>query len=131
MLDTNVLISIIIFNSNRLKELLIYICDKHKLVLSTYIIRELKEVVIRKFPSKIILINEFLANITYEVEDKTLISLNSNFKLIRDDQDIPILYSAIIANVDILISGDKDFTNINIKKPKIMRPKEFANEYFV
>ena len=96
MLDTNVLISIIIFNSNRLKELLIYICDKHKLVLSTYIIRELKEVVIRKFPSKIILINEFLANITYEVEDKTLISLNSNFKLIRDDQDIPILYSAII-----------------------------------
>ena len=53
MLDTNILISIAIFNSDILKKMLISICDKHTLMLSTQIIKELKKVVKRKFPNKI------------------------------------------------------------------------------
>ena len=52
MLDTNILISIVIFNSQKLKTMLINICEKHKLILNSYIIQELQEVIERKFPNR-------------------------------------------------------------------------------
>lgn len=48
MLDTNVLISVVVFNSKLLKDMLIEICDKHSLVLSSYVIDELGEVINKK-----------------------------------------------------------------------------------
>ncbi len=68
MLDTNILISIVIFNSQKLKEMLINICDKHTLVLSSYIIQEIDEVIQRKFPNKKRDMEEFLFNLPYEME---------------------------------------------------------------
>lgn len=62
MLDTNILISVIIFNSNKLKELLVNICDNHTLILSSYIIEELEDVVNRKFPSKKACLSKFYIN---------------------------------------------------------------------
>ena len=67
MLDTNILISIAIFNSDILKKMLISICDKHTLILSTQIIKELKKVVKRKFPNKINNMNQFLYQLPYEL----------------------------------------------------------------
>ena len=49
--------------------------------------------------------------------------------VIRDVDDLPILYSAIKSHVDILITGDKDFVSINLRKPKIMTSSEFLNKY--
>ncbi len=48
---------------------------------------------------------------------------------IRDIKDYPVLYTAIIEDVDILITGDKDFKDIDIEKPEIMTPTEFL-EFF-
>ncbi len=48
---------------------------------------------------------------------------------IRDDKDKPILASAIIENVDVLISGDKDFNDIEIDRPEILTPSEFLEKY--
>ena len=121
MLDTNILISIVIFNSQKLKTMLINICEKHKLILNSYIIQELQEVIERKFPNRKKDMEEFLFKIPYELE-KDLFNL-------RDIKDIPILYSAIISNVDILITGDKDFESIDIDKPEIMTPAEFCERY--
>lgn len=47
---------------------------------------------------------------------------------IRDLMDYPILYTAIIEDVDILITGDKDFFEIEIEKPEIMTPSEFIEK---
>jgi len=44
---------------------------------------------------------------------------------IRDEMDYPVLYSAIIEDVDILITGDKDFESIEVEKPEILSPKQF------
>lgn len=49
MLDTNVIISIMIFNSDILKKMLEIIIKKYKLVISTYVLEETKEVIKRKF----------------------------------------------------------------------------------
>ena len=48
---------------------------------------------------------------------------------IRDVKDYPVLYTAIIEDVDILITGDKDFEDIDIEKPQILTPAEFMEEY--
>ena len=52
MLDTNVIISTLIFKSNNLKKMLKFITDKHTLVLSSYVIDKLHEVIKRKFENK-------------------------------------------------------------------------------
>ena len=43
----------------------------------------------------------------------------------RDSNDLPILVSAIISDSDILITGDKDFEDISIKKPLIFTPNQY------
>lgn len=48
---------------------------------------------------------------------------------IRDENDYIILHTAIIEEVDILITGDKDFKAVNIEKPEICTPSEFLEKY--
>ena len=47
----------------------------------------------------------------------------------RDEKDVPVLYSAIISDVDILITGDKDFNDVDVEKPEIMTVSEFLEKY--
>lgn len=127
MLDTNVLISILIFNSKKLKNVLLKITNNYTLVLSTYVIEELKEVVERKFPTKIDDLNNFLYSLPFELYYTPENIINKNFVDIRDKKDAPVLYSSIMADIDILITGDKDFENLDIEKPIILTPSEFLN----
>ena len=48
---------------------------------------------------------------------------------IRDKNDYMVLHTAIIADVDILITGDKDFKDAEIERPEIMNPKEILEKY--
>lgn len=45
---------------------------------------------------------------------------------IRDPNDYPVLYSAVIGAADVFVTGDKDFTNVDIETPLIMTPAEFV-----
>lgn len=49
--------------------------------------------------------------------------------VIRDVDDEKVLYSAIMADVDILLTGDKDFSDIDIERPEILTPGEFLEKY--
>ena len=48
---------------------------------------------------------------------------------IRDADDEMVLYSAITADVDILLTGDKDFSEIDMERPEILTPSEFLEKY--
>lgn len=48
---------------------------------------------------------------------------------IRDKSDYPVLYTAIIEDIDVLITGDKDFAEVKVHKPTIMTPAEFVARY--
>ena len=48
---------------------------------------------------------------------------------IRDVNDRPILRADLNAKADILLTGDKDFSDIEIDKPEIMTPGEFIEEF--
>jgi predicted nucleic acid-binding protein len=47
----------------------------------------------------------------------------------RDISDRPILRTAIAANVDTIITGDKDFLKSGIEHPRIVTASEFVREW--
>jgi len=128
MLDTNVLISVIVFPNKRMDSLIYKAVLDHHLVLSSYIINELLDVTKRKFPEKIKDVDLFLTRLPYELV-YTPREQNHDFFNIRDVDDFPVLYSAIIEDVDLLITGDDDFSNVEIDKPVIITPSEFLEKY--
>ena len=129
MLDTNVLISILIFDSKKLKLLLNKITNDYYLVLSSYVIDELKEVVKRKFNNKLYDLEIFLYNLPFEIYYTPNSILNTDNKAIRDVKDFPVLYSSVMSDVDVLVTGDKDFSDIKLEKPEILTPSDFFDKY--
>lgn len=128
MLDTNILISAFIFKSKNIFMLIEKLSRNHKVVISSYCIKELKEVVKKKFKVDISKVDEFLESFPFEKVNSPQMVDKKLFE-IRDEDDYIILHTAIIENVDIFITGDKDFENVKVDKPKIMTIKEFLNQY--
>lgn len=128
MIDTNILISAILFPTPRMDELMRIATQKHKLILSTFVMDELTQVVARKFKGREKTIDDFLTKFSYELV-YTPKKIVQGFVKIRDEKDYPVLYTAIIENADILISGDKDFSDIDIEKPEILTPAQFLDKY--
>ena len=128
MRDTNVLISALLFPGVRMDVMMECIFTKHQLVLSSYVVDELKSVVKRKFPKRELAINKLLMMMSFEYV-YTPSEIERNLFEIRDVKDYPVLYTAMVEDVDILITGDKDFLDIDIEKPEIMNPSEFMEKY--
>ena len=128
MLDTNILVSAFVFRSRRFYTTIDYIITNHELVLSSYVVDELRDVIKRKFPKLVGDLDEFLTVLSFTLAFSPQNILSGVFE-IRDISDAPILYTAIIEGVDILITGDKDFDDIDIEKPIIMTVTDFENEY--
>ena len=89
---------------------------------------ELKSVVRRKFPKKEQAIDRLLFMMSFEYV-YTPKEIDRGLFNIRDVKDYPVLYTAIIEDVDILVTGDKDFADIDIERPNIMTPTEFMEEF--
>lgn len=128
MFDTNVLISMVLFPGKQFERILDYVTKNHKLVLSSFVIEELFAVVERKFPEGRKTIDSFLTDLTYDLVYTPYNMPDGLFK-IRDVNDYPVLYTAVIENVDVLITGDKDFLEVDIDAPEILTPAEFFAKY--
>ena len=129
MVDTNVLISLLVFSSKKMNQMMECIFTEHQLVLSSYIVEELKNVVRKKFPNKAGVVDTLLAKMNYEyvytpdILDETLFE-------IRDVKDYPALYTAILEDVDVFVTGDSDFSDVDVVKPEILTPAEFWDRCF-
>ena len=129
MIDTNVLISAFVLSSSYLLRMIDNITERHTIVLPTYVLDELKRVTLRKFPEKYDLLESFLRELPFELVYTPERIDKTKFPDIRDEKDLPILVSAIIEDVDILISGDEDFAPIEMEHPEILTPKKFVEKY--
>jgi predicted nucleic acid-binding protein len=110
---------------NRLKRAL----AKQHIVLCTYVVGEMKDVVERKFPNRVNDIDKFFQSFPFAMV-YTPDNFNvSEYPAMRDESDLPILVTAILEDIDVLISGDKDFTVLEIEKPEILTPAEFVEQY--
>ena len=129
MLDTNILVSAGLFAGSRLSNLAIRIAEEHQIVLSSRIIDELWAVTELKFPDKKSVVDTFLKRLSFEIAyTPTEIDMDV-FPKIRDEKDYPILASAIIADVDTFITGDKDFAGLDLERPEILTITAFQQKY--
>jgi len=103
MLDSNVLLSALLFPGETMNKLMSKVTTEYNLVLSSYIINEITDVIYRKFPTKVTVIEDLLNRLTYEFVH-TPQEQESNLFEIRDIKDYPTLYSAIIDKIDLGIS---------------------------
>jgi len=104
-LDTNVIISGTFFEGNESKLMSIEDID---LYTSDVVVRELKDVAIRKFKS-------------LKMEDKriALIEIEHSlidFELIIEEKDSKILAAVLTIKPDCFVTGDKDFHSAKIEK---------------
>ena len=124
MADTNILFSALLLPESRPAEALFHIIEHHSLVLCDYIISELRNVVSRKRPDLLADIDVLMAKLPYELITAPL----EPSKLISDPKDYPIINAAIVADVDVIISGDRHFLDLKIEHPKPMSVADFLDE---
>ena len=128
MLDTNILVSAFVFKSKIMNEFIYKISNEHEIIICSYTIYELRKLIKTKFKINEKILNNFLNEFPF-----ILVNSPANIKEklfeIRDKNDYIILHTAIIENIDIFITGDKDFYDIKIDKPKIMTVKDFLKKY--
>ncbi len=127
MIDTNILISALFFPRSRVSAFLKSIMDAHSICIASFSITEMKRVAERKFPIEAETVDILLDELSYELlrTPHTMPDLPK----IRDVDDRPILASVILADVDILLTGDKDFDDVVIERPIIMTPAQFSAAY--
>ena len=128
MLDTNILVSAFIFKSKKMNELIYKLSTEHEIVICSYTIEELKELVDTKFKVTQNDLDEFLKDFPFILVYSPTTVENKLFE-IRDKDDYIILHTAIIEDVDVFLTGDKDFNDIDIDKPEIMNTTEFLEKY--
>ena len=129
MLDTNVIISAGVFGGGKLSELTLEVAEKHNVVLSSVIIDELRAVMNNKFPDKASAMERFLQQLSYDVSYTPTEIDKDVYPKIRDKNDYPVFASAIIADVDVFITGDKDFSVLDNDRPEIMTVTDFSLKY--
>lgn len=127
LIDTNVLISTVLYPfsiPNQAYDKAItfpnhgIICEQN--------VDELKRIFNKKFPSKIDALNRFLSDALLSLEIVSIpVEETNDEDKIRDIKDRPILRAALKENVDVLLTGDKDFLESKIDKPLMLTPSEF------
>ncbi|MBQ9002254.1 MAG: putative toxin-antitoxin system toxin component, PIN family [Eggerthellaceae bacterium] len=129
MLDSNILISALIFDSQHINEAVeVASQEGNRLLLPTYVIGEVRRVVEAKWPNRVADVDLFLQLFDYDEVETPEESDAGDFD-IRDAKDRPVVLSAIAGNADILVTGDKDFADVEVEGLRIMHPVHFAGEF--
>lgn len=127
-IDTNIIVSAALFPESVIARVLYHIIANNELVLSKYVLDETEKIFTEKFPYKLDEMKSWIQKISFGLLNVSLENMQK-YPDMRDKKDIPVLAFAIEANVDILVTGDKDFNDIIIKKPRIMTPREYMDMF--
>lgn len=129
MLDTNVFVSAIFFPSDQTRELEKRLAGGHHIVVCDYVIEELRLVTEHKFPMKKAALDTFFRELPFELVYTPKALDLEEFPSVRDAKDSPILATAILEDVDVFITGDKDFLVLDIETPDIVTIAVFLERY--
>ncbi len=121
LVDTNSLFSALLFPRSKPAKALLHLVDNHEIVLCDRNIAELRDILKRKAPKYLPDAEVLLAELSYEL----IPAIDHAEKLIRDAKDQPILNAAIVSDVDVILTGDKDFLSLGMEHPKPMTVAQF------
>ena len=133
MVDANVLIAGVGWPRFPYEVLRHIVAGDVQLVLSAFIVEEARTHITRLFPDLLDLFDEFLEASSYqEVASPSQEAVALQQGLVRDSADIPVALSAIEAQIDYLITQDKDFTDPNERlhqQLNVILPGTFLREH--
>lgn len=124
LVDTNILFSALLFPHSKPAQALLYAVDHHEIVLCDRNITELRDILKRKAPKYLPDAEVLIAELPYEL----IPAVEHAEKLIRDAKDQPILNAAIVADVDAILTGDKDFLSLEMEHPRCLTAAQFLEE---
>jgi predicted nucleic acid-binding protein len=104
------------------------ICANHELCIASYGIEEVRGVMMTKFVDAEAQLDDFFGSLPFTLIE-TPDDLGTPLFEIRDSKDYAMLYTAIFGQVDLFITGDKDFFNVKIDRPKILHPLDYLRHY--
>ena len=129
LIDTNVLISAALYPDSRPYHAYVKAATypNHGLICEQNV-DEMKRIFNKKFPDRMPALDRFLSMALLTLELIPVPVDEAVFETeIRDAEDRPILRAALSANADILLTGDKDFLESGLEKPRAMTPAEFLS----
>ena len=118
LLDTNVLISAIVFGGATRTLLLDLLKNEQQLFVSSYIDQEFHDKIKEKWGDKCEKIYDIYRKMGFIFIESTSQKLGN----LRDEKDIPVLSDAIFHQLDIILTGDKDFLEADFDKPIVLSP---------
>jgi len=121
MVDTNILFSSLLFPNSVPAKALMHAAKYHSLVLCDYVIAELYDTISRKRSDLMADTDVLLTELSYEIQTAP----REPSKLFIHPKDAPILNAAVLADVDVLLSGDKHFLSLNTVRPKTLTAAAF------
>jgi len=130
MIDANVLYSALYKPNSIVAKIVEHIIDNHTLIISKYTISEAETKFIEEYPYMFLELNLLLKSLPDEVFELKSID-KKKYPPMRDIKDIPVLAAAIESKVDIFITGDKDFDDVKIEHPRILKPRQYSDEFMV
>ena len=131
LIDTNVLISAALFpNSVPAHAYAIAMSGNHVALVCEQNIEEMSRIFLKKFPHKKEVLESFLASsmLSWEIVPVPSDEVAGE-AAVRDINDRPILRAAVLAEADLLLSGDKDFLEAKIARQKVLTPADFVKGY--
>lgn len=129
-IDSNILVSAVLSNMSLSSKLLRLLIEEHHLIICSFSIAEVSKVISRKFPNHISKWDKFLTTLEFEIAYTPSDLSTVKAPYIRDPKDIPILVSAMVAQPDILITGDMDFHTPEIQEYfTVLTPGDFLTIY--
>lgn len=125
MVDTNVILSAILKVDSIPAKVLLAVSENHDLILCQTILDECFLVANRRFPTKAFVLEGLFSTLKFELLPDT----DTEIIKIRDIKDQPILNSAMDHQIDVLVTGDHHFLEIECDRPEIMTPAAFLQKY--
>jgi predicted nucleic acid-binding protein len=120
MIDSNVLVSAVYNPNSKPARAVRDVCENHELILCDHIVAECYDVVGRKFPQHTPVLDKLLTSLGY-----SLVVAPRGGAAIADAKDAPILNAAVTEDVDVIISGDHHFLNLDLERPKVLTPAQY------
>lgn len=126
LIDTNNLISAIVFDRKELELITRSINKKYKIYISEHIIEETTRVIKRKFPENMKMFEKFIRISKIElIKKKVYANESKEYVDIKDKYDAHVIACASAFRCDFIISGDKDVLSYEHPEIKIMNSADF------
>ncbi len=133
LIDTNILISAALSNKGTpYKAFIKAVNFPFRGIICEQNVSELRRIFSSKFPNRLFALETFLStalltldyvaipDIAYDIEQQ-----------LRDVNDRPILRAAIYADADMILTGDKDFLESGIQRPRMISASDFINYDYI